>query len=136
MHRIFAIAAALSLLTVPVALAQPAGKAAKAPDDKYLEPFPAHHVAGNIYFVGTKGQANYLITTPQGNILINSGVEGDVPLIKDSIAKLGFKYGDTRILLISHAHFDHDAGSAQVVKDTGARYEVLDSDVPVVHSGG
>ena len=57
-------------------------------------------------------------------------------MIKDSIAKLGFKYSDTKILLISHAHFDHDAGSAQVVKETGAKYEVMDADVPVVESGG
>jgi metallo-beta-lactamase class B len=102
----------------------------------YLVPFPAHHVVANIYFVGTKGQANYLITTPQGNILVNSGLETTLPMTKDSIAKLGFKYSDTKILVISHAHFDHDAGSAQVVKDTGAQYEVMDADVPVVESGG
>ena len=47
-------------------------------------------------------------------------------MIKDSIEKLGFKYADTKILLISHAHFDHDAGSAQIVKETGAKYEVMD----------
>jgi metallo-beta-lactamase class B len=104
--------------------------------NEYLVPFPAHHVIANIYYVGSKGQANYLITTPAGNILINSGLEGNVPMIKDSIAKLGFKYSDTKILLISHAHFDHDAGSAQVIKDTGAKYEVMDADVPVVESGG
>ena len=134
MFRTLALAAALSLLAAPPSLAKTASKPAS--DDKYLEPFPAHHVAGNIYFVGTLGQANYLITTPQGNILVNSGVIGDVPLIKASIAKLGFKYSDTKILLISHAHFDHDAGSAQVIKDTGAKYEVMDADVPVVQSGG
>jgi metallo-beta-lactamase class B len=134
MFRTLAVAAALSLLAAPPSLAKTASKPAS--DDKYLEPFPAHHVAGNIYFVGTLGQANYLITTPQGNILVNSGVIGDVPLIKASIAKLGFKYSDTKILLISHAHFDHDAGSAQVIKDTGAKYEVMDADVPVVQSGG
>ena len=104
--------------------------------DTYLTPFPAHHVIANIYYVGTKGQANYLIATPAGNILVNSGLEQNPPMIKDSIEKLGFKYSDTKILLISHAHFDHDAGSAQVIKDTGAKYEVMDSDVPVVESGG
>ncbi|HVW72166.1 MAG TPA: subclass B3 metallo-beta-lactamase [Rhizomicrobium sp.] len=104
--------------------------------DTYLEPFPAHHIIANIYYVGTEGQANYLITTPKGNILINSGTEKNPPMIKASIKKLGFKYADTRILLISHAHFDHDAGSAEVIKETGAKYEVMDSDVPVVESGG
>jgi metallo-beta-lactamase class B len=113
-------------------LAEPASYAA----DTYLTPFPAHHVIANIYYVGSKGQANYLITTPKGNILINSGVEKSPPMIKKSIQKLGFKYSDTKILLISHAHFDHDAGSAQVIKDTGAKYEVMDADVPVVESGG
>jgi len=103
---------------------------------EYTVPFPAHRIVANIYYVGTKGQANYLIATPQGNILVNSGLETTLPLTKKSIAKLGFKYADTKILLISHAHFDHDAGSAQVVKDTGAQYEVMDADVPVVESGG
>ena len=119
------LAAALCLLAAP----------AMAADD-YTVPFPAHHVIANIYFVGTKGQANYLITTPKGNILVNSGLETTLPMTKEGITKLGFKYGDTKILVISHAHFDHDAGSAQVVKDTGAKYEVMDSDVPVVESGG
>ena len=103
---------------------------------EYTVPFPAHRIVANIYYVGTKGQANYLIATPQGNILVNSGLETTLPLTKKSIAKLGIKYADTKILLISHAHFDHDAGSAQVVKDTGAQYEVMDADVPVVESGG
>lgn len=102
----------------------------------FLKPFPAHHVVANIYFVGTEGQANYLITTPEGNILINSGTEKNPPMIRASIEKLGFKYSDTKILLISHAHSDHDAGSAEVIKETGAKYEVMDSDVPVVESGG
>lgn len=125
MLRKLALAAAFSLIAAP-ALAQ----------NEYLVPFPAHHVIANIYYVGSKGQANYLITTPQGNILLNSGLEGNVAMIKDSIAKLGFKYSDTKVLLISHAHFDHNAGSAQVVKDTGATYRVMDTDVDVVESGG
>ena len=122
---------ALGLIGLLSAAAIPAQAA-----DTYLVPFPAHHVIANIYYVGSKGQANYLITTPKGNILINSGLQGNVPMIKESIAKLGFKYSDTRMLLISHAHFDHDAGSAQVVKDTGAKYDVMDADVPTVESGG
>jgi metallo-beta-lactamase class B len=59
-----------------------------------------------------------------------------VPLIKRSIEQLGFKFTDTKILLISHAHFDHDAGSAEVIKQTGAKYMVMDGDVGVVESGG
>src|ERR1700746_3282023 len=99
-------------------------------------PFPPFHIAGNLYYVGSKGLANYLVTTPQGNILINSDLEANVPLIKASIEKLGFKFTDTKILLISHAHWDHDAGSAMIKEITGARYMVMDADVPVVESGG
>ena len=65
----------------------------------WTEPFPPFHIAGNLYYVGSKGLANYLITTPQGNILINSDLEANVPMIKASIEKLGFKFSDTKILL-------------------------------------
>ncbi len=86
--------------------------------------------------MGSKGLASYLVVTPQGNILINSSLESSVPLIQASVEKLGFKFSDTKILLISHAHWDHDAGSAGVKKLTGAQYMVMDADVPVVESGG
>ena len=105
-------------------------------DPDWTEPFAAFHIAGNLYYVGSKGLANYLITTPQGNILINSDLEANVPLIEASIEKLGFKFKETKILLISHAHWDHDAGSAKIKQMTGASYMVMDADVPVVESGG
>lgn len=103
---------------------------------EWTEAFPPFKIAGNLYYVGSRGLANYLIATPQGHILINSDLEANVPLIKDSIEKLGFKFTDIRILLISHAHWDHDAGSATIKRLTGARYMVMDADVPVVESGG
>jgi metallo-beta-lactamase class B len=102
----------------------------------WTEPFPPFHIAGNLYYVGSKGLANYLITTPQGHILINSDLEDNLPLIRASVEKLGFKFRDIKILLISHAHWDHDAGSAMIKRLTGARYMVMDADVPVVESGG
>jgi len=102
----------------------------------WTEPFPPFRIAGNLYYVGSKGLANYLITTPQGNILINSDLEANVPMIEASIEKLGFKFKDTKILLISHAHWDHDAGSALIKEKTGATYIVMDADVSVVESGG
>jgi metallo-beta-lactamase class B len=105
-------------------------------DPEWTEPFPPFHIAGNLYYVGSKGLANYLITTPQGNILVNSDLEANVPLIEASIEKLGFRFKDTKILLISHAHWDHDAGSAMIKEMTGAAYMVMDADVPVVESGG
>jgi metallo-beta-lactamase class B len=103
---------------------------------EWTEPFPPFLIAGNLYYVGSKGLANYLITTPQGNILINSDMEANVPLIEAGIEKLGFKFKDTKILLISHAHWDHDAGSAMIKEKTGAAYMVMDADVSVVESGG
>src|SRR6266566_108911 len=109
-------------------------RAQVSPD--WTEPFPPFRIAGNLYYVGSKGLANYLITTPQGHILRNSDLESSVPLIRASVEKLGFKFGDIRILLISHAHWDHDGGSAEIKRLTGAKYMVMDGDVSVVESGG
>jgi metallo-beta-lactamase class B len=131
-HRV-ALRAILAAGTCLLAASAPA--AAQAPPD-WTEPFPPFRIAGNLYYVGSKGLANYLITTPQGHILINSDLEANVPLIEASIAKLGFKFSDVKILLINHAHWDHDAGSAKVKQLTGAKYMVMDGDVPVVESGG
>ena len=102
----------------------------------WTKPFPPYRVIGNVYYVGSEGLASYLITTPQGDILINSSFEQNVPMIQASIEKLGFHFSDVKILLISHAHDDHDAGSAMVVKLTHAKYMVMAGDVPVVESGG
>jgi len=103
---------------------------------EWTEPFPPHHIAGNVYYVGSKGLASFLIVTPQGNILLNSSLESSVPLIRASVEKLGFRFSDTKILLISHGHWDHCAGSALVKPSTGAKYMVMDADVPVVEAGG
>src|SRR5262249_47988927 len=97
-------------------------------DPAWTEPFPPFRIAGNLYYVGSKGLANYLITTPQGHVLINSDLEANVPLLQASVEKLGFKFSDVKILLISHAHWDHDAGSAMIKQLTGATYMVMDAD--------
>jgi metallo-beta-lactamase class B len=93
-------------------------------------PFPAFKIAGNLYYVGTADLAVYLVQTPQGNILINSDFEQDVPLIRSSIEQLGFRYKDTKIVLISHAHGDHDAATGLIKKETDAKLMVMDADVP------
>jgi metallo-beta-lactamase class B len=125
---------AIVYLGLIVALLSAGSASSQNPD--WTEPFPPFRIAGNLYYIGSKGLANYLITTPQGNILINSDLEANVPLIQASIEKLGFNFKDTRILLISHAHWDHDAGSAKIKQLTGATYMVMDADTPVVESGG
>jgi metallo-beta-lactamase class B len=103
----------------------------------WSEPFIPHRVAGNVYYVGSKGLASYLITTPQGHILINSNLESSPVLIRKSVEHLGFKFSDVKILLISHAHWDHDAGSHAVKQIVpGVQYMVMDGDVDVVESGG
>jgi metallo-beta-lactamase class B len=108
----------------------------RAQNPEWTEPFPPHKVIGNVYYVGSKDLASYLVVTPEGNILINSSLESSVPLIKASVEKLGFKFSDTKILLISHAHRDHAAGGATIKRLTGAKYMVMDADVPVVEDGG
>jgi len=110
---------------------------------EWTRPFPAFRIAGNspgspgtLYWVGSEDLASYLIATPRGLILINSSLESSVPLIRKSVESLGFRFSDIKILLISHAHYDHCAGSAAIIKLTGAKYEVMDGDVSVVQSGG
>src|SRR4030095_14941203 len=87
-------------------------------------PFPAHRVIGNVYYVGSEELATYLITTPEGHILINSGFEETVPLIRASVESLGFKLSHVKILLESHAHADHVAGHARLQELTGAKVYV------------
>lgn len=107
-----------------------------AQNPEWTEPFPPFRIMGNLYYVGSKDLAAYLVVTPEGNILINSNLESSVPQIEASVEKLGFRFSDTKILLVSHAHFDHDAGSAAIRQMTGAKYMVMDADVPVVEDGG
>ncbi|MBI4904064.1 MAG: subclass B3 metallo-beta-lactamase [Acidobacteria bacterium] len=100
------------------------------------EPFPPHRIAGNLYYVGSKGLSTYLITTSKGHVLINSSFERTVPLIRTSVEKLGFKFTDVKILLASHAHNDHVDGSALVKELTGAQVFVMQGDDKVTESGG
>ena len=126
----------LAGLAVAIVCALAAGRAEAQNAKDWTEPTAPFRIADNLYYVGSKGLASYLVTTPKGHILINSDLEASVPLLQDSVTKLGFKFTDIKVLLISHAHWDHDAGSAAVKKATGAKYMVMDADVPVVESGG
>jgi len=103
---------------------------------KARTPFPAFRIVGNVYYVGTLEDGSYLVSTPKGLILINAGFEESTPLIRKSVEDLGFKWTDIKVLLISHARADHVGGAADIVKQTGATYEVMDGDVPAVESGG
>lgn len=106
------------------------------PNPEWTRPFPAHRVIGNVYYVGTYDLACFLITTPKGNILINTGLDGSVPMIRKSIESLGFKFADTKILLTTQAHNDHVAGMAEMKRLTHAKLLATDGDAPVLEDGG
>ena len=106
------------------------------PNPDWTTVVPPYRIAANLYYIGSRDLASYLIVTPQGLILINSNLTTSPPQIRAGVEKLGFHWRDVKILLISHAHYDHCAGSAQIKHETGAQYMVMDADVPDVESGG
>jgi metallo-beta-lactamase class B len=97
-------------------------------------PFPAHRMIGNIYFVGTEGLGTFLITTPEGHILINTDFERTVPTIQRAVAELGFEFSDVEIILGSHAHGDHMEADALVKELTGAQVMAMAADVPALRA--
>ncbi len=99
-------------------------------------PFAAHRMVGRIHYVGQTDYAAYLIPTPAGHILIDATFESEVPSIRKSVEELGYRFGDIRILLITHAHRDHAGGAFRVKEMTGAKLMVMDRDVEAVERGG
>ena len=122
MRKLLLPALALFPLT---AFSQPAG---------WNDPFPPHRVMDNVYFVGTKELASFLIATPQGHILMNSNYEASVPVIRAGVEKLGFKFSDIKILISGHAHPDHVEGDALVKELTGAQVVVGRVDAPATRA--
>jgi metallo-beta-lactamase class B len=121
------------LLCFCVALAAPA----PAQDDPdWTRPFPPFRIIGNVYWVGSYDLSSYLITTPQGNILINTGIGDTAKQVKTSVEALGFKLSDTKILTATHGHYDHAAGLAELRRMTGARVLISDQDKELLESGG
>jgi metallo-beta-lactamase class B len=105
-------------------------------NEEWTKPFPAFRVVGNLYYVGTYDLASYLVTTSGGSILINTGVDTSVPLIRSNIESLGFKFGDIKILLATHGHWDHVAGMAEVKRLTGAKMQMHEADAGMLEDGG
>jgi metallo-beta-lactamase class B len=121
------------LSCVPVYLvAALAARAQNATAVEWSKPFPPHKIAGNLYYVGSEQLASYLITTPEGHILINSDFEQTVPVIRASVEKLGFRFTDIKILLGSHAHGDHMEGDAMVKELTAAKVMAMEQDLPAL----
>ena len=103
------------------------------PEDQTTQ-FTPHKIIGNIYYVGTKTLSSFLIVTPEGNIVIDSTYERNVPTIAKSVADLGFKFSDVKILLGNHAHGDHQEGDALVKQMTGAQVMAMAEDVPLLQA--
>jgi len=98
--------------------------------------YPPIHIAGNLYYVGDDDLASFLIVTPQGDILINTGFEYSVPEIRDRMKQLGYKLTDIKILLVTHAHSDHAGGNADMKRESGAKMEAIQQEAELLESGG
>ena len=104
--------------------------------DAWRAPVPPRHLVANIYYVGAIGVSSFLITTPEGHILLDTGFDDTVPIIQRSVEQLGFKLIDIKIILSSHAHIDHVGGHARMKKLTGARVLASAADARTMESGG
>ena len=113
------------VVCVATALGQPPG---------WNDPFPAHKIIDNLYYVGTSQLSSFLITTPEGHILHSSNYESSVPVIQANVEALGFRFEDIRILISGHAHPDHIEGDALVKEMTGAEVVVGRLEVPDVEA--
>lgn len=99
-------------------------------------PFPAHRIAGNVYYVGTEDLACFLLASPQGHILMNTGLAGSAPMIRDGTKRLGFRLEDVKVLLTMQAHFDHVAAMGEIQRLAGAQMYATEADAPILESGG
>ena len=120
--------------TIVLAAIATACLAADPPE--WRQPFAAHRVIGNIYYVGTYDLASFLIVTPAGNVLVNGGLADSVPLMQKSVADLGFQWKDIRWMLTTQAHYDHVAAFAEIQRTTGAKVLATAADAALLEDGG
>jgi len=125
-----AVALLMSIVVSAQSITEPKIKA------EWLQPYKPFRIVGNLYYVGTYDLASYLITTTNGNILINTGLASSAAQIKSNIETLGFKFANTKILLISHAHYDHVGAMAAIKKMTNAKLMADEKDAEVLATGG
>jgi metallo-beta-lactamase class B len=117
------------------AQAPPAGAPPAGPNPMKA-PFAPFHMIGNIYYVGSAGLACYIIKTPKGEILLDSGYPDMASQIEGNVQALGFRLSDVKILINSHAHIDHGGGMAELKKATGAKLVAMAQDAPYFENGG
>ena len=110
-------------------------KDSSVPDD-WTAPYPAHRVIGPVYAVGNAGLGVYLVATPDGHLLINTGLENSTAQIRESIESVGYRLDDVRILLTMQAHWDHTAALAEIKAVTGAEMWATAGDAGVLEDGG
>ena len=111
-------------------------QAVQAQNADWIKPFPPFKMIGNVYWVGSYDLSTYLITTPEGHILINTGIGDTAQKIKASVEQLGFKMSDVKILTATHGHYDHVAGIADLKRMTGATVVISEPDKPLLETGG
>ena len=104
--------------------------------ESWNAPFKPLRIIGNLYYVGPSGISSFLITTPEGHILLDTGFETTVPRIRESVTKLGLRLEDIKIILNSHAHLDHSGGHSLMKKLTGAKIMMSEADAALLASGG
>ena len=104
-------------------------------DPAWRQPIDPVRIVGNVYYVGTRGLSSFLIVTPAGGIIIDSGEAESVPFIRANVEKLGFRLSDVKVLLTGHAHYDHVGGHADLKRLTGAQVMVMDADREALESG-
>lgn len=135
------VGAASAMLAATVAAQPPAGKIWTQEEmfrrnvgtkEEQVTQFPPHRIVGNVHYVGSRSLASFLVTTPQGHILINTNYEAGVPALRDSVEKLGFSMADIKIILGSHAHGDHMEGDALVKSLTGGQVMAMAQDIPAL----
>lgn len=128
----------MKALTFALALGLAAAAGAARADDpaSWSKPVRPYRVVGNIYYVGTEGLAAWLVTTPDGHILLDGGASAEGgKLIERSVQQLGFKPADVKILINTHAHYDHAGGIAQLKADTGAKVWASRADKSALEKG-
>ena len=102
---------------------------------KWNTPTEPFKMIGNVYYVGTDGLASYLITSPQGHILVDTVMPESTSQIKASIEKLGFKITDIKYLVNTHAHIDHTGGLAEMKQASGGQLVAGEADKPLLEGG-
>ncbi|HYP06214.1 MAG TPA: metallo-beta-lactamase, partial [Bryobacteraceae bacterium] len=126
----------IRMLSVFLAAAALASAQRSFGQEEWAKPFQPHRVIGPVYYIGTADLACFLITSPSGHILLNTGLADSAGMIRKNVESLGFKLADVKMLLTNQAHFDHVAAMAELKKATGAQMLATEGDKAVLEDGG